>query len=124
MLYYMRQLTPNDRKADMVNADIVNSVEKYAEAAVEYYKRHKDKLFSLHPHSVLAAVGTFGLLQKFLPEKFPDDRNWSDIFSDRRLYQTKAAEIFQSGRMKGKTGFPLRGSGFAVSNIQTQGILC
>jgi hypothetical protein len=40
----------------------------------------------------LAIVGIFGLLQKFLPDRFTDTIEWSDIFSDIKLYNTAAVE--------------------------------
>lgn len=69
--------------------DIIASARRYGELAKAYYRDHRAALFSLHPHFVLSAVGTFGLLQQLLPDEFVDDRAWTDIFSDRQLYRTR-----------------------------------
>lgn len=73
---------------------VQRAVGRYAEGVLAYWQTHRDALLALHPHYLLAAVGTFGLLQHFLPEQFPDTRPWSDIFSDRRFYRTDAVEVF------------------------------
>lgn len=86
-LSYMRQLAPGYRENDIAAA-----VARYGRLARDYYRSRREELFALHPHHVLAAVGTFGLLQSFLPEEFPDDVPWSDIFSDLRFYDTAAVE--------------------------------
>jgi hypothetical protein len=87
-LLYMRQLAPDYR-----SADIMDSVSRYGSAVIEYYRNHKSELFQLHPHPVLAAVGTFGLLNAFLPDTFPDEVQWTDIFSDVRFYNTASVEV-------------------------------
>ena len=48
----------------------------------------REELFTLHPHVVLAAVGTFGLLQQHRPDEYRDEAAWTDIFTDRRFYMT------------------------------------
>ena len=75
---------------------------RYGALAKVYYRDHRAALFSLHPHFVLSAVSTFGLLQQLLPDEFVDDRAWTDIFSDRQLYRTREvgalpARLRQSG---------------------------
>ncbi len=84
---YMRQLAPGYRAGD-----VTDSVARFARVVIEYYPTSKTKLLSLHPHRVLSAVGTFGLLQSLLPDVFVDDVKWSDIFSDLRFYNTSAVE--------------------------------
>ena len=74
-------------------ADVLASVERLAEVAVDYWARGRQDLLARHPHEVLAVAGTLGLLQHFLPERFTDDRVWSDIFSDGRLYRTAEVEV-------------------------------
>jgi hypothetical protein len=86
-LRYMRILADSYR-----SDDIIRAVERYAGAVDEYWQTAGDALEETHPHFVLAAVGCFGLLNHFLPDRYPDDVQWSDIFSDRRLYQTRAVE--------------------------------
>jgi hypothetical protein len=43
-------------------------------------------------HVLLGAVGAFGLLQQWLPDVYYDNVSWTDIFSDKRFYQTGAVE--------------------------------
>ncbi len=69
--------------------DVLESARRYGDVAQAYYRNHRAELFSLHPHYVLAAVGTFGLLQQLLPDEYVDNRAWTDIFSDRRFYRTR-----------------------------------
>jgi len=73
--------------------DIAASVDKYSKAVLDYYREHKRELYKLHPHWVLAAVGTFGLLQRLNPVVFSDNRQWTDIFSDLQLHLTKNVEV-------------------------------
>ena len=60
--------------------------------SIEYWPEGKKHLFQGHPHWVLAAVSTFGLLQQFKPDPFYDKVHWTDIFSDRRFYRTDEVE--------------------------------
>lgn len=87
-LSYMSSLVPDHRKGDIMAA-----VGRYAALVTDYWSAHWRDLLTLHPHQVLAAVGTFGLLQHFLPQDFPDDRTWTDIFSDVRFYNTAGIEV-------------------------------
>ncbi|MGH9840961.1 MAG: hypothetical protein ACREEM_19580 [Blastocatellia bacterium] len=73
-------------------ADVARAVERYGRAVIGYYEERRAELFQLHPHWVLAAVGTFGLLHRLNPEMFPSDVEWTDIFSDFRLHDTSAVE--------------------------------
>lgn len=86
-LRYMQSLRPAYR-ADDVRA----AVDKYAALVCREWPKFKGTLFAGHPHRVLAAVSTFGLLQQFFPERFPDEAKWTDIFSDIRFYRTDAVE--------------------------------
>jgi hypothetical protein len=45
-----------------------------------------------HVHWLLSLVGVLGLHRQLDPERFRDDRPWSDIFSDPALYQTAAVD--------------------------------
>lgn len=88
-MYLMKKRTPGYREAD-----IARSVDIYSKAVLTYYAEKKRDLYSLHPHMVLAAVGTFGLLQRLNPAVFIDDVAWTDIFSDRKLHMTRDVEVF------------------------------
>jgi hypothetical protein len=48
-----------------------------------------------HTHSLLAVVGTLALLQELDSERFGGDVRWSDIFSDRKFYETANVEHSQ-----------------------------
>lgn len=86
-LAYMRKLAPDYR-----TADIDQAIRKYAASAAKNYAKHKAGLYQRHPHLVLAFVGCVGLLQQHLPDEYPDDVKWTDIFSDRRFYRTDQVE--------------------------------
>jgi hypothetical protein len=83
----MRRFSPDYRRDDIVAA-----AERYGALVQDYYDHHAHELFAQHPHAVLAAVSVFGALQRLLPDVFVDDVAWSGIFSDRRLYRTRAVE--------------------------------
>lgn len=87
--YLMKKMAPAYRQQDITAA-----VDKYSKAVLNYYQNQKEQLYKLHPHWVLAAVGTFGLLQRLNPAAFYDDRQWTDIFSDVQLHMTKGVEVF------------------------------
>jgi hypothetical protein len=89
-LEYMRSLAPDYRRSD-----ISRSAERYARLVTTYYQSSRTELFSLHPHLVLAAVGTFGLLQRLAPDRVVAKARWTDIFSDRRFYNTRAVEALE-----------------------------
>ncbi|MCH5377861.1 MAG: glycoside hydrolase family 88 protein, partial [Planctomycetes bacterium] len=85
-LKYMSSVAPGYRREDILQAA----------------RRHGLGLIQQWPailagqpdlHSLLAAIGAFGLLQQLLPETFLDDAHWTDIFSDARLYQTAQVEV-------------------------------
>jgi len=86
-LVLMRTFAPDYR-----TTDIERSVERYGRLVCAYYERRRAALFSLHPHNVLAAGGTFGLLSRMAPAMFPSTSKWSDIFSDPRFHNTRAVE--------------------------------
>ena len=87
-LKYMQTLEPAYRKDDIQKAAI-----DYGLEVIDYWKNGMDEVLSMHPHRILAAIGTFGLLQHHLPEMFFDDVRWTDIFSDRRFYRTDQVEV-------------------------------
>lgn len=86
-LDYMARLAPNYR-----HEDIRESVQRYVRLVAQYYPARRPDLFSLHPHTVLAAVGTFGLLRKLAPDEITGRVGWTDIFNDARFYRTRAVE--------------------------------
>ncbi len=82
----MKSLAPDYRKADVASA----------------VSRHGDRLVKVFPdylrrgpnvHVLLGVVGTFGLLRQMMPEVYVDIVQWTDIFSDVRLYQTDRVEV-------------------------------
>lgn len=84
-LVYMSSLAPHHRRPDLLDA-----ARRHGQGLVTRWPT----LLARKPdlHVVLGAVGAFGLLQQLLPETCVDDVRWTDIFSDRRLYQTAAVE--------------------------------
>jgi hypothetical protein len=86
-LNYMMELAPNYR----IN-EIMKAVNNYGDLVVSYWNSRQNELLALHPHRILAAVGTFGLLQTLLPDRFQDQTNWTDIFGDIALYNTSEVE--------------------------------
>jgi hypothetical protein len=72
--------------------DILKAVNFYADKCEEFWKAHSQDWWEYHPHWILAGVSTFGLLQQHLPDRFVDDVQWTDIFSDPKLYQTAEVE--------------------------------
>ncbi|KPL26437.1 MAG: hypothetical protein AMS23_01750 [Bacteroides sp. SM1_62] len=87
-LMYMSGLAP-DYRTD----DIRQAVNRYADLVTYYWNNHSREMLSLHPHHILAGVGTFGLLNQLNPDRFTDDVQWTDIFSDVRFYQTSEVEV-------------------------------
>ena len=67
------------------------AAECFGDFVLGLWHRDRDTLFAEHPHHILGLAGSLGLLQQHLPERFSDSRKWSDIFSDRQLYQTDVA---------------------------------
>lgn len=87
-LKVMRALAPSHRKEDIERA-----LDVFGAAVRDYWALHREELFTLHPHVVLAAVGTFGLLQQHRPDEYRDEAAWTDIFTDRRFYMTAEVEV-------------------------------
>jgi hypothetical protein len=86
-LEYMGSLAPHYRRTE-----IRDSVRRYVRLVAQYYPARRAELYLLHPHSVLAAIGTFGLLGKLAPDEVIGKIKWTDIFNDSRFYQTQAVE--------------------------------
>lgn len=72
------------------SADIAQSCHRYADLLERQFA--DARLFELHPHWVLSFVGSFGLLQRLLPDRYQDDAQWTDIFSDASLHNTREVE--------------------------------
>jgi len=82
-----RGLVPGYRKDAIERA-----LDRYDAVVRTYWERHREDLLRLHRHVVLAAVGTFGLLQQHRPDTYRDTAAWTDIFTDRGFYQTQEVE--------------------------------
>lgn len=82
------------QEPDYRRDDILAAVGRYGQVVRSYLEDRRDHYLSQHPHYLLAGVGVMGLLHQLLPDEFVDDAAWTDIFSDRRLYQTSEVEIF------------------------------
>jgi hypothetical protein len=92
-LRFMQQQAPGYR-----TEDIKAAVRKYSDLVRDYWPVRKKGLFGAHPHHMLAAVGIFGLLQQHMPEVWQDEKQWTDIFSDRQLYRTAEVEKLPSAK--------------------------
>ena len=93
-LRYMSSLAP-DRRSN----EVAKAVDQYSGLVQNYWREHQEDFLALHPHIILAGVGTLGLLQQLKPDRFHDLVQWSDIFSDKRLYQTGKAEALPSAEV-------------------------
>ncbi|HYD84456.1 MAG TPA: hypothetical protein VEA63_10390, partial [Opitutus sp.] len=87
VLALMSNYSPEYRRDDVLYA-----ARRFGDLVRRYYETRAEELYALHPHRVLAAIGAFGGLQQLLPEEFVGDVEWTDIFSDRRFYRTRAVE--------------------------------
>lgn len=84
-LWYMKSLTSEYRKLDIETA-----ADKLGNFWIKNYKSFLESDPDMH--AVVALAGTFGILQKMLPHRFYDEKQWSDIFSDIRFYRTDLVE--------------------------------
>ena len=82
-----RQWAPGYRSADIEAAAARHA--RLIEPALNDVLEHT---FTSHPHQTLSVIGTLGLAQRFAPERFHDDRMWTDIFSDPALYRVRECE--------------------------------
>ena len=85
-LAYMQQQAPEYR-----NEDIQKAVQRYAIVVNKQWKAFCRK--KPDTHLLLSMVASFGILQQLLPDQFFDTVQWTDIFSDFRLYQTSKVEV-------------------------------
>lgn len=85
-----RQWAPDYRARD-----IESSAHRYGDLIEKLWRG--ERIFELHPHWILSFVGALGLLQRLLPDRFCDPAGaaWTDIFSDARLHNTRAVEVFE-----------------------------
>jgi len=86
LLKFARQRALGRRAGD-INA----AVDRFAAYALGCWETRREEFFAEHPHHWLGFAGAMGLLQQLQPDRFRDTRRWTDIFSDRRLYQTDVA---------------------------------
>lgn len=84
-LAYMSSLAPGYRRKDILEA-----ARRHGRGLIAQWPAFLERKPDLH--LLLGAVGAFGLLQQILPESYPDSVQWTDIFSDRRLYRTAQVE--------------------------------
>ncbi len=81
---FCRQIIPDYRRKDVEVA-----VERYGNHAEAVWKQRSQEIVNAHPHHILAAVGIFGLLNQLNPQRWTHEKQWTDIFSDPRLYMVK-----------------------------------
>lgn len=84
----MSELAPGYRESE-----ILESVNRYGDLVFDYWNNPLDIWKEIHPHRILSIVGTFGLLQQLIQDRFYDTVKWSDIFSDVKLYDTATVEV-------------------------------
>lgn len=84
-LKYMGSLAPQHRRGDIAQA-----VERHGRLVAERWPAFLAG--NPNQHMILALCGAFGLLQQHAPDTWRDSNTWSDIFSDPKLYQTRAVE--------------------------------
>lgn len=91
-LKYMRTLSPNYRTAEINTA--VQNFGQYLAGSINGFLTSSPTM-----HDTLGKVGAFGLLNQLSPTLFPDSTGaqWTDIFTDKKLYQTAAVEVFGPG---------------------------
>ena len=85
-LKFAGDLAPHHRAGEIRDA-----VRRFGRTVATAWDTRRAELLAEHPHILLGLTGTFGLLQQHLPDDYPDTATWTDIFSDRRLYQTDVA---------------------------------
>ena len=85
-LAYMRSLVPDYRTDDLART-VAKHGEGLTKAFPGFLRRDPES------HLLLGAVGACGLLNQMMPEKYVDSVRGTDIFSDPRMYQTKAVEV-------------------------------
>jgi hypothetical protein len=92
-LAYMSSLAPQYRREDILAA-----AHRHGRGLVRAWP----DFLAGHPdlHWLLGAVGGFGLLNQLLPGVYHDERPWTDIFSDKRLYQTAKVETWDSSGLE------------------------
>ena len=82
-----------DLAPDHRAGEIRDAVHRFGQTVATAWNTRRAELLAEHPHILLGLTGTFGLLQQHLPDDFTDAVTWTDIFSDRRLYQTDVATV-------------------------------
>ncbi|WP_425396416.1 LamG domain-containing protein [Aeoliella sp.] len=86
-LKFMRSLSPEYRSNEIDAA--VGEFGDYLAGSINGFLASGPTM-----HETLAKVGGFGLLNQLAPDAFPDSSGaeWTDIFTDPKLYQTAAVE--------------------------------
>lgn len=74
------------------SAEVTEAIERHAALVTRDLEGHVARALDGHAHLLLCLVGILGLHRQLAPERFRDDRAWSDIFSDPALYRTAAVE--------------------------------
>ena len=74
------------------HADITAATARHADLVEPAVEAELERSLASHPHRILELIGTLGLVQRFAPERFRDDRRWTDIFSDPALYRVRECE--------------------------------
>jgi len=91
-LAYMKSLASDYRKEDIARA-VAKHGEGLTKVFPDFLRRDPDA------HLLLGAVGAFGLLNQMMPQTYVDSVSWTDIFSDPRLYQTRAVEVLTAEKV-------------------------
>jgi hypothetical protein len=73
-------------------AAVSAAIARHAALVLADLEGHLARALSGHAHHLLCLVGILGLHRQLAPERFRDDRAWSDIFSDPALYRSAAVE--------------------------------
>lgn len=82
---------------DHRRADIAASVARHAALVCGDLEGHLDRALAGHAHQLLCLVGILGLHRQLDPQRFQDDRAWSDIFSDPAIYRDAAPRFAAAG---------------------------
>jgi hypothetical protein len=73
-------------------AAVAAAIARHADLILADLDGHLARALAGHAHNLLCLVGILGLHRQLAPERFRDDRTWSDIFSDPALYRSAAVE--------------------------------
>jgi hypothetical protein len=68
-------------------AEVTSAIDRHATLVAADLDGHLTRALAGHAHGTLCLVGILGLHRQLAPQRFHDDRAWSDIFSDPALYR-------------------------------------